>query len=142
MSIPPRLVGGPYKTPRVRVGGSVECARRGLVQVTEITPGLRSTDLGAPIAWPRSAEGAIAGTSAVVLCGDLIRALAVESCSAVSHYWGLHRATVRRLRRAVNAPRFNAGTLELWSRVGKAKLSSARAKKMGAAAGKRRPKPR
>lgn len=125
----PTLIGGPYHTPRCRVGGKITCERRGPVRVAEITAGERSTDLGAPLAWPRCALPA--DGLGLILCDDLAQAVRTESNQAVMYYWGISRTLVHRLRRALEVGRFTEGTLARWSEVGKEKLSRRRASKMG-----------
>ena len=98
-----KLLYGPYVAPQCRVGDRLACEHLG----REVTV-RRMTD--APIQWP-----AIRGGSAPVLivCGDLIRAIRVESALAVAHHWGVCPQTVGSWRKALGVPRHTKGTLRL-----------------------------
>jgi hypothetical protein len=65
---------GKYRTPRVRVGRWVRCEVRGEIQVVGFTD--------APIPWPL---GKCRGHAAVIVYGDLARAVRRESALAVGH---------------------------------------------------------
>jgi hypothetical protein len=71
-----RLLFGPYRTPRCRVGQRVRCLARGAVTVHALTD--------APIPWPVGKRGR---ALSLVLCGDLARAVRRESVVAVAHWW-------------------------------------------------------
>lgn len=128
----PVLIAGPYRSPDVATGQIVRCYRRGLVRVTDWSPGVATTDLGAPLSWPLTGECAIAGRTAIIVTGDLVHAVCTESVASVAHHWGVARSTVTRIRSALSVGRWTPGTMELWSRVGSGKLTSKRAKRMAA----------
>jgi DNA-binding Xre family transcriptional regulator len=50
----------------------------------------------------------------MILCGDLVRAIKLESVWAIKHWWGVSRATVTTWRRALGVPRTNPGTRQLF----------------------------
>jgi hypothetical protein len=64
----------------------------------------------APIQWPATRRGRRA---AVIVCGDLVRAVRVESAIAVAFHWGVSMKTVGHWRRALGAPRTTNGTRRL-----------------------------
>jgi DNA-binding Xre family transcriptional regulator len=63
--------------------------------------------------WPTCGTGK--GANGFVLCGDLVRALKLESATAVALAWGVARNTVCTWRRILDVPRFNPGTHQLFS---------------------------
>ncbi len=82
---------GPYLGPRLRIGDACQCEIRGLVEVSGWT--------GAPIAWP---QGRAKGRRrAIIVCGDLLRALRHESADALCYHFGVQRSTVWRWRSAL-----------------------------------------
>jgi hypothetical protein len=98
---PTALIHGPYQSPHVSLGDWVSCEIRGLVQVKTFT--------GAPIPQPiKRGQGC-----AIIVCGDLVRALRVESASAVAHWWGVSTHRVSIWRRALDIDRVTEGTREL-----------------------------
>lgn len=101
-----RLIGGPYRPPQVRVGAPIRCLRAGEVIVAGFTD--------APVRWPYWASNG--GFRSVVLTGDLVTAVVLESEVAVCYHWGISRDVARKLRRALDVPRFNRGTRALWAR--------------------------
>ena len=111
------LIGGPYRTPRCRVGGVLFCRQRGDVRVAGISD--------APIPWPYSSGQR--WRPLPVLCAGLLRAVERESVEAVAHHWGVSRWTVRRWRHLLGVARFNDGTRAAWARIAPAKLAHARA---------------
>jgi hypothetical protein len=88
-----QLLFGPYEPPLVKRGFLVD-AVRGKVPF--------GTFSNALIPWPKAKKRGKGGSGGFVLCGDLLRALAQESGPAISHYWGVSRATVTNWRRALN----------------------------------------
>ena len=98
-----KLLYGPYWPPKCRIGDKMPCEFRG----REVTVRLM-TD--APIQWPAHRGGLM---PAVIVCGDLIRAVRVESEIGVAHHWGVSTATVKNWRRALSVPRTTRGTLRL-----------------------------
>jgi hypothetical protein len=100
------LVGGPYKAPKVKRGSTVACLLMGEVEVDGLTD--------APIPWPY-VEG-LAGNRRYPLFGDLAKAIRAESVTAVCWHWGIGETLIRRYRKALGVPRFNAGTRAIWVR--------------------------
>jgi hypothetical protein len=98
-----RLLFGPYRTPRCRVGGWLECEYRG----RDVTVG-GLTD--APIQWPYARQK---GLHSPILCGDLIRAVKKESVSAVAHHWGVGHSLVHKWRLALGVTKWTIGTTRL-----------------------------
>jgi hypothetical protein len=98
-----RLHFGPYRTPRCRIGHPLACEARGR---TVVVGGL--TD--APISWPYAQKR---GPRSLILCGDLIQAVALESETAVAHHWGVGTTTVWTWRRALGIPANTVGSVRL-----------------------------
>jgi hypothetical protein len=98
-----KLIYGPYRPPRCRVGDRLACEYRDRdLKVRGITD--------APICWPMARSGS---RFSPIVCGDLVRAIRTESEVAVAHHWGIHRATVRKWRRALGVPAMTNGSLRL-----------------------------
>jgi hypothetical protein len=94
---------GPYRAPRCRVGATLECEARGrTVEVAGMSDGL--------IQWPFAR---MRGNRSLILCGDLIKAVALESEIAVAHHWGVATSTVYTWRRALGIPRNTVGSVKL-----------------------------
>lgn len=102
MTAPPDLIGGPYTAPVCYAGDWLDDAVRGRVQVGGWT--------AAPIAWPRRKK---TGRAALILCGDLERAVRTESVDAVSYWWGVGATTVWAWRKALGVGRVTPGTRRL-----------------------------
>jgi len=96
-----RLIGGPYSSPSVGIRGDITCVIRGPVTVAMWTEGR--------IPWPCAHERG----HPIVLCGDLVRAVRVESSNAVIYHWGVCGSTVLKGRRALGTPTHNEGTRAL-----------------------------
>lgn len=96
---------GPYHSPRVKVGETIQCEMRGLVVVHDWS------DRGA-IMWPRCKSGK---KSALILCGDLVNALQHESALAVAAYWSVSLTRITVWKRCINAPARTDGTAALLS---------------------------
>lgn len=95
------LLHGPYNSPAVGVGDFISCEIRGLQKVKTFTD--------APIPQPiKTGRG-----HAILICGDLARAIKIESASAIAYWWGvsIHRVTI--WRRALGVGRITDGTREL-----------------------------
>jgi hypothetical protein len=75
-----RLLYGPYRAPKCRVGWSLECEARGR---TVIVAGISD----APIQWHYAKNR---DNRSLILCGNLVNAVAVESVAAVCHHWVSH----------------------------------------------------
>lgn len=97
------LIGGPYRAPKVTVDDWIMDERYGLVEVGGWTD--------APISWPRRAK---TGKHSPIVCGDLIRAVRVESGIAVAHHWGVSVTTVWAWRKALGVEHTNPGTARLY----------------------------
>lgn len=123
------LVGGPYVAPEAAIGAELRCRLRGRQTVAGYTE-------GGVIRWPK-AEGT-AGSGPIILCGDLVRALRVESAQAICAWFGLERKAVRRYRRLLDVPRYTEGTEALWRSWARVKLTAAARRKGGEAAAKLR----
>ncbi len=109
-----RLLYGPYVPPKCRLGDKLACEYRG----REVRF-LCLTD--APIQWPSAVAR---GSMSPILCGDLIRAVRLESEIAVAHHWGVSRQTVFKWRRALGVPAMNEGSTRLYSAYVPEKLTS------------------
>jgi transposase len=97
------LVGGPYAAPQVSRGDRLDDAALGSVIVGGYT--------NAPIPWPRRMK---AGRPSLILCGDLISAVEVESEIAIAHWWGVGVVTVWAWRKALGIGRVTEGTERLY----------------------------
>ena len=95
------LIGGPYAPPAVHVGQLVECSLRGPVVVRGWSQGR--------ITWPWYRVT----MPALILCGDLERAVRVESAQAIIHWWGISSATVTAWRKFLHVRPTNPGGLRL-----------------------------
>jgi hypothetical protein len=126
-----RLLYGPYSPPVCRVGGMLECEALGR---EVIVGGMHDS----PIPWPYRRKK---GRHSLILCGDLVRAVRVESEKAVVHHWGVSPTTVYLWRKALGVGKWTEGTtrliLESIERGRKASRSpESRAKMSQAKAGK------
>jgi hypothetical protein len=95
---------GAYRAPRFRHGDVVFCERAGEVTLCGLSKGR--------IPWPTCRRGR---ASAIVLCGDLVKAVRRESSVAVQYWWGVGRDTVRKWRNALEVGRLTKGTRALMS---------------------------
>lgn len=91
---------GPYEPPRTAPGEVIKCFRFGRVRVGKISHGR--------MPWP-----VIAKSTALILCGDLVRAIRQEAAQAVAFHWGVTSSTVRKWRRLLGVGRFTEGTRAL-----------------------------
>lgn len=102
-----KLLHGPYRMPRCRVGSKLTCEIRGDVKVTRISD--------ARIPWPmthgRKQKG---GHPALIVCGDLAKAIKRESAIAIGYWFGPSPSNVWKLRKALDVPRYNEGTKRLY----------------------------
>jgi len=94
-----RLLYGPYYPPRTRRGGHLFCELRGTIRVGGYSDG--------PIPWPYAWR---TGYHSLILCGDLVRAVRLESRQAVVHHWKVSHATVGKWRKALDVEVFTPGT--------------------------------
>ncbi len=124
------LLGGPYRPPRTRRGGFLACEMRGKVKVGGYADG--------PIPWPVKW-----GTRSLILCGDLVEAVKLESAIAVAHHWGVSTTTLKKWRGALGVEARTEGTHALMRRVAREHATPQRMRRITAlsrTAG-RRPKP-
>lgn len=98
-----RLIAGPYKAPKGRVGHTMTCFARDCdVKVAGFTD--------APISWPFARRR---GNRSIILCGDLVRAVCLEAEVAVAYHWGVATSTVYTWRKALGVTRLNKGSARL-----------------------------
>src|SRR5262245_29426704 len=97
-----RLLHGPYEAPRCRIGKPLFCELRGWVPMRGMSAGR--------ISWPRTK---IKKAWALILCGDLVRAVKREAAIAVAHWWGVTSQTVTLWRKALNVGPYTEGTVRL-----------------------------
>ena len=97
-----KLLHGPYRAPRCRLGKKLFCEIRGWVPVRPISAGR--------IPWPKTLVGR---SPAFILTGDLVKAVRRESNQAVCYWWGITGQTVTAWRRALDVPRATEGTRRL-----------------------------
>jgi hypothetical protein len=100
---PTRLLFGPYRTPRCKVGKKLTCEVRGDVEVKAISDGR--------IPWPMTRRGRSRLT--MIVCGGLAEAVRRESVAAVCHWWGVGVTTVWKWRKALGVEQYNEGTSRL-----------------------------
>ncbi len=94
-----KLLFGPYRTPRFKVGAIVIDAIRGKVKIVGVSD--------ARIPWPVS----MAWTRrSPVIYGGLAKALRLESLQAVVYWWGISGERVRVWRRKLGIPMYTLGT--------------------------------
>ena len=98
-----KLLYGPYLPPKCQEGDKLRCEHRG----REVRVGAISD---APIRWPCAWAK---GPRSPILCGELIRAVRLESAIAVAHHWGVNRATVSIWRRGLKVARMTLGSIRL-----------------------------
>ena len=103
-----KLLFGPYRTPKCKVGHRLRYVMRGKITVAGLSD--------APIQWPYVPQPGGNGYRSLILCGDLIRAVRRESKVAVAHWWGVSRHTVLKRRQALGVEQKNDGTRGLASR--------------------------
>ncbi len=102
-----RLIRGPYRPPRYKIGSWIVCRLRGRVKVVGMTD--------APIQWPLVVD-AKGGGGRIALCGDLVKAVRQESTKAIQHWWGVKSNTVWTWRKTLGVDQNNAGTIRLRSK--------------------------
>lgn len=99
----PRLYFGPYSTPLYQIGDTVFCERQGYVQIVGTSNGR--------IPWPLGRPRGKRGHSALVLYGDLTKAVRQETGVAIKYWWGCGISTVDAMRKAIGVSGFNRGGL-------------------------------
>lgn len=97
-----KLLFGPYRMPRCRIGGFLICRRLGRVKVIGIS--------AAPIAWPVARRQGAGGMPSLIMCGSLVRAVEQESETAVAHHWGVSIQTVWAWRKSLGVGPHTIGT--------------------------------
>lgn len=97
----PELIGH-YDTPPCKPGDWLDDEIDGMLEVGGLTD--------APIPWPRRKK---AGRPSLILCGDLLRALHIESATAICHWWGVGPTKVWQWRQALGIGRVTVGTRKL-----------------------------
>jgi hypothetical protein len=99
--IPPKLLFGPYRVPKLRRGDRAFCLVRDYPVVI-----LGMSD--APISWPRCRplEPPRMGTG-LLIEDELERAVRNEAAMAVAYWWGVHESTVLNWRKALGVNRKN-----------------------------------
>jgi hypothetical protein len=110
-----RLRFGPYRTPRFQYGKTVWCEVRGEVRIVGLSDAL--------IPWTMGRKGN--GRPALVVYGDLAKAVRRESNLAVAHHWGVTGQTVTRWRKALDVDPINEGTFALLSDYGEERIEDA-----------------
>ena len=96
-----KLLHGPYRSPRCRIGGKLFCEVRGWVKVRRMSNG--------PIVWPMTIRKD-GGRPFLIICGGLVRAIQRESSQSICHWWGVTGQTVTVWRKALGVEQFNEGT--------------------------------
>jgi hypothetical protein len=99
----PRFYFGPYTTPRYRIGQHVHCERFGDVVIVGTSNGR--------IAWPVARRPGARGRASLVLYGDLARAVRQETGLAIKYWFGAGTSAVDFMRKALDVPQVNPGTL-------------------------------
>ena len=94
---------GRYKSPRFKLGATVEDEIRGKVRIVGVSD--------ARIPWPLALNWR---QRSVVVYGALARAMRLESVQATAYWWGISVEKVRLVRRALGVPMFNEGSIRLW----------------------------
>jgi hypothetical protein len=107
------LLAGPYKPPRFRVGKPLYDILRGDLIVSGISDSAAAWPVGTTHPGCRPLP---------IMTAELVRAIRAESESAVMAHWGVSRWTACRWRRGLGVPRFNPGTIKLWSQMAAVKL--------------------
>ena len=97
-----KLLFGPYRPRRCKLGDGLVCAIRGRVRVAGF--------ITAPIPWPLARRPGGDGRAFLIMCGGLARAVRRESAAAVIHWWGVSPSTLARWRRALGVPVLTEGT--------------------------------
>lgn len=102
-----KLIGGPYLTPKFKLGDRVRCLMRGEVTIV----GLSDSRIPWPIGKTKRAKS-------FVIFKDLETALRLESATAICHWWGVTPQTVTVWRKALGVQRQNEGTTALKAEYG------------------------
>lgn len=100
--MPPELLAGPYSAPQCRSGDWLDDEIDGALQMGGWSAGR--------IAWPRRKK---TGRASLILCGDLVQAVRLESVEAICYWWGVSPTKVWQWRRALGVGRVTDGTRRL-----------------------------
>jgi len=92
-----KLLHGPYRAPRCRIGGKLQCAQRGEVTVRGLSDGR--------IPWPQGVPVGSRSRPALLVNDELARAVRGESALAVMYWWGASEKAVWKFRRALGVGR-------------------------------------
>ena len=103
-----RLLHGPYLAPKCKVGGWLTCRVRGRVKVAAFS--------AAKVQWPMAQRPVGGGKRFLIVCGDLAKAIRLESTTAIQHWWGVKHHTVWTWRKALGVEQNNDGTRRLRSK--------------------------
>jgi hypothetical protein len=98
-----KLLFGPYRLPKCRVGRFLRCRVKGLRRVKGLSY--------APIPWPIA--GGRHGCWQIIVCGSLVKAVQQESELAVAHHWGVSPLTVWTWQKALGVGATTPGTSRL-----------------------------
>lgn len=104
------LLHGPYTTLCVRIGQTLVDEVRG---IDVVVVGLTDARIGWPIGKAKGGR-----TKAPIVCGDLERAVRLESNLAVCYWFGITPQTVSKWRKLLGVPRMTEGTKKLAEAVG------------------------
>jgi hypothetical protein len=112
---PPRLLFGPYSTPRFRYGRKIDCEVRGEVIIVGLSDGR--------IPWPL---GYVKGNSnrALIVYGALAKAVRTESAVAVCYWWGVTAQTISKWRGVMGVGSDTDGSRELRREHGKRNIKT------------------
>src|SRR5260370_31249445 len=99
-----KMLFGPYRSPRCRIGRRLRCVGRSDLVVRGISD--------APIPWPQAKR--IGGKMVLSVCGDLVEAIRKESEVAVAGWWGSTGERVRVWRKVLGVPQVTEGTARLY----------------------------
>src|SRR5262245_52651354 len=112
-----RLLHGPYRAPRLKRGMRATCLYRdGDVIITYWSE--------ARISWPRCMRPGERGGIGLLVNNELLRAIRNESASALVHWFGVGRSTLRRWRAAFGVTRTNNPATNHLYRVSAAKAGA------------------
>ena len=92
------LMFGPYHPPRTDRGKFLVCEWRGKVKVSGYSDG----QIPWPIKWKTR--------NSLILCGDLVKAVRLESKVAIAHHWGVCLETVQGWRRVLGVEAYTSGS--------------------------------
>jgi hypothetical protein len=98
-----RLLHGPYQKPKCKIGSWLKCRMRGHVQVVAESDAL--------IPWPIVRKPI--GGRGLALCGDLVKAVRLESSQSIQYWFGVSDLTVTKWRRFLGVPRNTPGSARL-----------------------------